>query len=144
MDTNEIKCLAEIMKNNGVTNLEIESGKLKIKMERATCVGSVSNGNIVNIDNTQVVSTETQVPVDNGKYITSPMVGVFYAAPGPNESPFVKEGSVVKGSDVVCIIEAMKLMNEITAQMSGKIVEILVKNGDVVEYGQKLFRVEAE
>ena len=74
-------------------------------------------------------------------YITAPMVGVFYAAAAPGEPPFVKEGSIVKKTDTVCIIEAMKLMNDIAAECDGEICEILVKNGDIVEYGQKLFKV---
>ncbi len=143
MDTNEIKCLAEIMKNNDVTNLEIESGKLKIKIERASLKSeSPSALNTSSVTNINHVADEKES--NDGKYITSPMVGVFYAAPGPNAAPFVKEGTQVKHDDVVCIIEAMKLMNEITAQTQGKIVEILVKNGDVVEYGQKLFKIALE
>lgn len=70
------------------------------------------------------------------------MVGVFYTAPSPEADPYVKVGSVVNKGDVVCIIEAMKLMNEVTATQSGTIKEILAENGDIVEYGQPLFVVE--
>ena len=137
MDTNEIKSLAEIMKNNDVTSLEIEDGKMKIKMERGASVAYVASPSSIDC-----TLSEASVKNDNCYYITSPMVGVFYAAPAPNEAPFVKEGSVVKKTDTVCIIEAMKLMNDIAAECEGKITEVLVKNGDVVEYGQKLFKVE--
>lgn len=71
----------------------------------------------------------------------SPMVGVFYAAPGPDQAPFVEVGKRVKKGDVLCIIEAMKLMNEITAEQDGEIVDICVSDGDVVEYGQTLFKI---
>ncbi len=73
--------------------------------------------------------------------VKSPMVGVFYAAPSPDAEPFVQVGSKVKKGDVLCIIEAMKLMNEITAEQDGEIVDICVQNGDVVEYGQTLFKI---
>jgi acetyl-CoA carboxylase biotin carboxyl carrier protein len=75
--------------------------------------------------------------------ITSPMVGTFYRSPGPDESPFVEIGDIVKKGHTVCIIEAMKLMNEIESEASGKIVEILVENTQPVEYGQVLMRIEA-
>ncbi len=73
--------------------------------------------------------------------VTSPMVGVFYAAPAPDQEPFVKVGSKVKKGDVLCIIEAMKLMNEITAEQDGEVVDICVHSGDVVEFGQPLFKI---
>ena len=74
--------------------------------------------------------------------VKSPMVGVFYAAPSPDAQPFVQVGSKVKKGDVLCIIEAMKLMNEITAEQDGTIVEICAQNGQAVEYGTPLFRYE--
>ena len=79
---------------------------------------------------------------DNRKAITSPMVGTFYAASSPTASPYVEVGNVISEGQVVCIIEAMKLMNEIEADISGKIVEICVQNGDTVEFGQTLMYVE--
>lgn len=72
----------------------------------------------------------------------SPMVGVFYSAPSPQSKPFVEVGSRVKKGDVLCIVEAMKLMNEITAELDGEIVEVCAASGDVVEYGQTLFRIQ--
>ncbi|CDA61659.1 acetyl-CoA carboxylase biotin carboxyl carrier protein subunit [Clostridium sp. CAG:169] len=72
----------------------------------------------------------------------SPMVGVFYSAPSPQSKPFVEVGSRVKKGDVLCIVEAMKLMNEITAELDGEIVEVGAASGDVVEYGQTLFRIQ--
>ena len=74
--------------------------------------------------------------------IISPMVGTFYQSPGPNEVPFIKKGDVVEKKQIVCIIEAMKLMNEIEAEVTGEIVEILVNDGDIVDCGQALMRVK--
>lgn len=79
---------------------------------------------------------------DNGTYIRSPMVGTFYTAPSPESPPFVTAGDPVTEETVVCIVEAMKVMNEIKAEMKGKIAEVLVENGDSVEYGQPLFRIQ--
>ena len=81
-------------------------------------------------------------PAKKGKPLTSPMVGTFYSAPSPDAEPFVKVGQTVKEGDVVCIVEAMKLMNEIEAEVSGKIVEICVSDGQPVEFGQVLMYVE--
>jgi len=78
----------------------------------------------------------------NHKQVTSPFVGTFYRAPAPNAEPYAREGQLVKKGDVLCIIEAMKLMNEIEAELSGKIVSILVENGQAVEFGEPLFVIE--
>ncbi|MEB1806545.1 MAG: acetyl-CoA carboxylase biotin carboxyl carrier protein [Bacillaceae bacterium] len=91
----------------------------------------------------QPVQTETKVK-DTHVTIKSPMVGTFYAAPAPDAQPYVKPGDHVNESTIVCILEAMKLMNELEAEVNGKIVEILVQNGELVEYGQPLFVVQPE
>ena len=89
------------------------------------------------------VATEAKVEsAPKGTPITAPMVGTFYSAPSPDAAPFVKVGDSVSAGQVVCIIEAMKLMNEIEAEVSGKITEICVKNGDAIEFGQVLMYVE--
>ena len=94
----------------------------------------------------QAASAPAQAPAAKeevkGKAITSPMVGTFYAASSPEAAPFVEVGSTVNVGDVVCIIEAMKLMNEIKAEQAGKVVQICVKNGDPIEFGQVLMYVE--
>lgn len=93
-----------------------------------------------------VAAEQTSAPqtpaADNSRTIKAPMVGVFYAAASPDSSPFVTVGQRVEKGDVVCIIEAMKLMNEITAEQSGVITEICVNNEDIVEYGQDLFKIQ--
>ena len=143
MDTNEIKNLAELMKDNDVTNLEIEDGKIKIKLERAVHSGNVTYNAVPVATFSESNTLENNPKEDPCDYITAPMVGVFYSSAAPGEPPFVKEGSVVKKTDTVCIIEAMKLMNDIASGCDGEITEILVKNGDIVEYGQKLFKVKS-
>jgi acetyl-CoA carboxylase biotin carboxyl carrier protein len=92
----------------------------------------------------QETNQETSIDTANLHKITSPMVGTFYQSPSPGAEPFVKKGSVVTKDTVVCIIEAMKLFNEIEAEVNGEIVEILVKDGQLVEYGQPLFLVKPE
>ena len=87
-------------------------------------------------------TTEEKAPEQKGTPITSPMVGTFYAAPSPDAEPFVEVGKTIAEGDVVCIVEAMKLMNEIKAEHSGKVTQICVKNGDPVEFGQVLMYVE--
>jgi len=90
----------------------------------------------------QAIGGETKGPAEEKLLeIKSPLVGTFYATPSPDSEPFVEVGSKVEENSVVCIIEAMKVMNEIKAEVSGTIAEILVKNGEAVEYGQVLFRV---
>lgn len=92
----------------------------------------------------QIVSEETPAAEESkieGKYVVSPMVGTFYSAASPDDPSFVKAGDIVDENTVVCIIEAMKVMNEVKAGMSGKIVEICVENGHPVEFGTKLFRI---
>ncbi|WP_369770200.1 acetyl-CoA carboxylase biotin carboxyl carrier protein [Geobacillus sp. WSUCF1] len=93
---------------------------------------------------TPVVKEEKPAVEGNLHQITSPMVGTFYAAPAPDKPPYVKPGDKVKKDTVVCIIEAMKLFNEIEAEVDGEIVEVLVQNGQLVEYGQPLFLVKPE
>ncbi|PRO66706.1 acetyl-CoA carboxylase biotin carboxyl carrier protein [Alkalicoccus urumqiensis] len=94
---------------------------------------------------TSSASEKTEAEDRSGTHaVTSPMVGTFYAAPSPDADPYVTKGDTVKQDSVVCIVEAMKLMNEIEAEVNGEIVEVLVKDGELVEYGQDLFLVKPE
>ena len=142
METNEIKSLAEIMKNNDIVNLEIEDGKMKIRLERGNAAGTIVYTADAADSKAAPVAAAPAPKAEDADYIKAPMVGVFYASAAPGEPSFVKEGSVIKKTDTVCIIEAMKLMNDIAAGCDGEIVEILVKSGDIVEYGQKLFKIK--
>lgn len=151
MDIKNIKSLADIMKSNDIQVIEVTEGDFKIRMEKGTnssvivAPPAMSNMPVVMPERALSVTQETQsalTVVKEGTEIKSPMVGVFYAAPSPDAEPFVKVGSSVKKGDVLCIIEAMKLMNEIVAEQDGTITEVCMKNGDVVEYSQVLFRIK--
>ncbi len=142
MKIDELKELADFMAENSISVLEIEEEggeepKKKIRIEKT--VGSVQAA-------PQAVQTEKKAPAQekevSGKAVKSPMVGVFYAAASPEEEPYVQVGDKVKKGDVLCIIEAMKLMNEITADEDGEIAKICVSDGQVVEYGQCLFLIK--
>ena len=151
MEYSDISKLIEDMGNSKLTSIDIEfPDGIKIKMEKkeektiepVSIVKETVNTKINtkidfnDTDNTSIVNLE-----NTGKIITSPMIGTFYAKPSPDSNPYVEVGSVVKKGDTVCIIEAMKLMNEIETEFEGKIVEILVKDGEMVEYGKPLFKV---
>lgn len=139
MDLQQIKELALLMQQTGLTSLHLTEGAVNIQMERAGTAAAVC---------AQPIQTECPQPQENpkpqqeGHKVLSPMVGVFYSAPSPQSKPFVEVGSRVKKGDVLCIVEAMKLMNEITAELDGEIVEVCAASGDVVEYGQTLFRIQ--
>ena len=124
MKISDIKALAELVRKNNLSALDLSEGELHIRIENAPAPA-----------------------VDNGpdfgaaRMIVSPMVGVFFASPSPDDPPFVKVGQKVHKGDVLCIIEAMKLMNEITAEEDGEIIDVCAANGSVVEYGQTLFKL---
>lgn len=139
MDINNIEALAAVVKNYGLTSLEITEGETKIKLKKEQISAPVKYETVTE---TPIAEQKTETIVDNavsGKAVKAPMVGVFYAASAPGEEPFVSVGTRVKKGDVLCIIEAMKLMNEITAECDGEIAEICAENEQVVEYGQTLF-----
>lgn len=148
MEYSDIKKLIEDMGNSKLTSLDIEfPDGIKIKMEKKEEKVVVNNVNqdskdvaIVEQVAEEVIETNIN-KVQEGRIITSPMIGTFYAKPSPDSNPYVEVGTVVKKGDTVCIIEAMKLMNEIESEFDGKIVEILVKDGEMVEYGKPLFRI---
>lgn len=138
MESKMIKELAEIMKANDVCRLDIEENHCKISMERSGQVYVQSEA----LPQAVEILPEKQEPTENYIEIKSPMVGVFYSAKAPGEKDFVSVGDQVQKGDVLCIIEAMKLMNDITAEHSGTVAEICVANGDIVEYGQVLFKLK--
>lgn len=141
----ELKKLIKILEESQLTSIKISDKKDSVCIEKAPASAPAVTYTATAPSQTAPVSApESSVPpapIPSGKTIDSPMVGVFYSAPNPDSAPFVSLGQEVKKGDVVCIIEAMKIMNEITAEESGKITEILVNNGDVVEYGQPMFRI---
>ncbi len=148
MNINEIKALAEMMSEHGLTLVEVESDEINIKLEKNVAPISVPMPIATPVAPTPVVTTSEPTPtastesaVAQGTVITSPTVGVYYSSPSPDSAPYVSLGSTVKKGDVLCIVEAMKLMNEITSECDGEIVEIFLNNADVVEFSQPLFRI---
>lgn len=151
-DTEYIEKLAKIIAENDLNELSLEDGNQAITI-RKDLPEVVSAGVAMPVATAPVVApaptaapaapkTEVAEPAKSGKAIVSPMVGTFYSKPAPDKEPFVKLGDTVSAGDVVCIIEAMKLMNEIESEFSGKIIEICVEDGQAVEYGQTIMYVE--
>ena len=138
MDIKDIRDLAAIMSEMGLTALKYQSGGDIIELKRFAGVQAMAETN-THFATYEALNDE---PVSPGIFtIKSPMVGVFYCAPSPDQEPFVAVGDSVHAGDVLCIIETMKIMNEITAERDGTISEICVDNRDVVEFGQPLFRI---
>ena len=153
IDLKQIKELIEIMKQNGLEELEIKHGDNKIFLRKSQPQPAsspiITSFPMMKQESasfpTSAQADNQSVPVqDNLISITSPIVGTFYAKPSPDSEPFVEVGSQVGSQTVVCIIEAMKVMNEIKAETSGTIVEAFVNDGQAVEYGQVLFKVKPD
>ena len=147
MDTRQIKALMKDFDESNLSRLKIEKEGFSVEFEKATVatapVQQVAQAAapVAAPAQTAPVATEA-APAHDGDYILSPMVGTFYEAPSPDSPPFVKVGDVVKKRQTLAILEAMKIMNELEADFDCKIVEILVKNGQAVEYDMPLFAVE--
>ena len=142
MDIKRLKKLVDFFEKNKIlSELEVEESGVRIKLKK----GEMGGGQV---SSSKEVTAPTKKPskkdnIDNNLVIIeSPMVGIFYSAPSPETDPYVNEGDVVKKGQTICIVEAMKLMNEIESELNGKIVSILVENGNPVEYGEPLFYVE--
>ena len=135
MDEANIRKYALLMKELELTGLEIRENDRVVRLERTLAAAPV-------VTAVQTLLEKVEKPSVGEVTVTSPMVGVFYAAPAENSEPFVKVGDRVRKGDTLCIIEAMKLMNEITADQDGEIAEICAVNGQVVEYGSELFRLK--
>jgi acetyl-CoA carboxylase biotin carboxyl carrier protein len=152
-DLQKIRELIEIMRQNDLLEVEIKHGEDKIFLKRCLpqqpIVGTAPMAGPQAATPAGVVSeslSQPRVPrqQENLVEIKSPIVGTFYATPSPDSGPYVEAGSRVTPQTVVCVIEAMKVMNEIKAETSGTVVEVLVTNGQAVEYGQVLFRVRPD
>jgi len=146
MDLRKLKKLIDLVEESGIAEIEVTEGEEKVRITRATAAQPVfaapaAIAPVVAAAPAPAVSAAPAVR-DLSNAQKSPMVGTFYRAPGPNAPAFVEIGQQVKAGDTLCIIEAMKLMNEIEAEKSGVIKEILVDNGTPVEYGEPLFIIE--
>jgi len=153
IDYEELRKLIALLEEKNLTQFELEVEGFKIKLSRS--LGNSSNPTQVVFSpapteaaRMMAANGEIAAPIPtpaedkNIHYITSPMVGTFYRAPSPTSPPFVDIGDAVKKGQTLCIVEAMKLMNEIESDVSGVVVDILVENGKPVEYGQKLFAIK--
>jgi len=149
MDLRKLKKLIDLVQESGIAELEITEGEEKVRIAKGGQVsvaaagagwgpgGAPSSGGPSGLP--VEGSTAAVAPTETRHLIKAPMVGTFYRAPAPDAKPFVEIGQSIKEGETICIIEAMKLMNEIEADASGNVVEILVENGQPVEYGQPLF-----
>lgn len=153
MNLKEIKEMVALMKDNDLTELELEREGLKIRLSRSNASNVVfermpqqSNmgyiGQSQDIPQPAVTQAVVTAPISGGLEIKAPMVGTFYRSPSPDASAFVDVGGTVEIGQVICIIEAMKLMNEIKSEVRGKIKSISVENADPIEFGQVLFVIE--
>jgi len=153
MDLNLIKKLVKIVDSTEITDLEIEEEGVRIKIaKKIRNAQLVTNPQMIATSLTQSSanasesSSEETVDKENKKEnlheIHSPIVGTFYRAPAPDADPYIQIGDTISSGSVLCIVEAMKLMNEIESDVSGKVVKILVENGKPVEYNQPLFLIE--
>ena len=150
MEYEKIKQLMEDMGNSKLTAIDIDfpdGTKISMKKEEKQVMKVAEEVPKVNLSQKTEVMVETKDEGNkekllDGKIVTSPMVGTFYAKPSPNSDPYVTVGQKVKKGDVLCIIEAMKLMNEIESEWEGEVVEILVKEEEPVEYGKPLFVIK--
>ena len=146
----KLKEIIYILENSEINEIDINFWGRKFRVVKSPGVNVIEDGSVKNFSDfsEQVEKTDTKPhsaensPASTNQEILSPMPGTFYAAPSPDAEVFVKEGVAIKKGDTLCIIEAMKIMNEIEAEQSGVISEILIKNGEPVEYNQPLFKID--
>ena len=144
MELENLVKLIQAVSDSALSGFEYEEGnvKLNIRKEKEPVKGTNENVQVVTIEQkTQAAKAEIPAMEPNGNLVKSPLVGTFYAAPAEDARPFVSVGDSVKKGQTVAIVEAMKLMNEIESEFDGTVAEVLVKNGEAVEYGQPLFRI---
>jgi len=158
MDIRKIKKLIELLEESGIAEIEIKEGEEAVRISRMpTGAGAVQPPQGTHLGGTpsstmaaapgagaEVAAAESaaQKPKPSEHVITAPMVGTFYASPSPGAKPFVEIGDEIKVGQVLCIIEAMKMMNQIEADRAGRVASVMARNGDPVEFGQPLFVVE--
>jgi len=152
MDLRKLKTLIDLVSESGIAELEVTEGEDKVRIVKtpsATATQVTAPVSVSHIAPTSAATgsltasspaTDPEEPA--GHIVKSPMVGTFYRSPSPGAPPFIEQGATVKPGDTLCIIEAMKLLNEIEAEVGGTVTKILVDNGQPVEYGQPLFVIE--
>ena len=154
MDLRKIKKLMELLEESGIAEIEVKEGEESIKLSRNTQAvqniinpSAETNQTITTIDNVKdtVVTDDKKdksKELPDGDIITSPMVGTFYRSASPESKPFVEKGQKVSKGDTLCILEAMKMMNQVNAETGGTIIDILVDDAEPVEFGQPLFVIK--
>jgi acetyl-CoA carboxylase biotin carboxyl carrier protein len=148
LNLDELRELADLVIEHGFTDFEFENENIRVRLSKALTSPVVQTAPVTVMapaaaaqDQPQAAAAEEDVDAGLHKII-SPIVGTFYRSPGPDKDPYVSEGSRVSPETTVCIVEAMKLMNEIQAEVSGEVVKVYVENGQPVEYGQPLFGIK--
>jgi acetyl-CoA carboxylase biotin carboxyl carrier protein len=141
-DIEYVEKLAKVLADNSLTEISLEDGEQAITLRKEVIGVAQAPVAAPVVQNVAAPTEAAKEEVKKGKPLTSPMVGTFYKAPSPDAKAFVEVGQTIKEGDVVCIVEAMKLMNEIESEFSGKVVEICVQDGQPVEFGQVLMYVE--
>lgn len=154
MDIRKVKKLIEMLEESKISEIEIHEGEESVRISRVSSVTpaqtlvQVPAGESSMVADTVVQQTSGMAPElkeePEGNVVKSPMVGIFYESPSPGKVPFVELGKTVAKGEVLCIIEAMKIMNQIESEFSGIISKIMVENGEPVEYGQSLFIIKEE
>jgi acetyl-CoA carboxylase biotin carboxyl carrier protein len=151
MDIRKVKKLIELLEESGISEIEISEGEESVRISRYPQSGPVSVSTAAastaaaappagaTVAAPQVPATP---PPPRGQQVTAPMVGTFYSGPAPGAKPFVDIGTEVKPGDTLCVIEAMKMMNQIESEVAGRVVSVLVENGSPVEFGQALFVID--
>ena len=146
MDINKLEKVIKLLKDNDLHEIEIEEkdSRIKVKSSAEQQVVAPSYQTTPDASEGKVTAQKEEVEKTESKYklILSPMVGTFYRSPAPESPLYVEEGQVINKGQILCLVEAMKLMNEIEADIKGKIISILVENGQPVEYGEPLFEIE--
>lgn len=156
MDSKRLAEIADVMEDRGLTRVRVEEPDgTAVELERASAAqpvavpmpmpsamaAPVAAPAAMPVAPEPAAQTPAAAPEPKGTEVTAPMVGVFYAAPAPGDEPFVRVGSKVKAGETLCIIEAMKVLNEVTAEADGEVLEICVADGDLVEFGSCLMRI---
>jgi acetyl-CoA carboxylase biotin carboxyl carrier protein len=155
VDIRKVKKLIELLEESGISEIEISEGEESVRISRYPHPGAVS---VQTLQHAPVAlppaaapapapaatpeAAPAPPPAARGQQVTAPMVGTFYSGPAPGAKPFVEIGTEVKPGDTLCVIEAMKMMNQIESEVAGRVVSILVENGSPVEFGQPLFVIE--
>ena len=152
MDIRKVKKLIELLEESGISEIEISEGEESVRISRYPKPGAVVT--TTSAPSAPAAPAQAAAPAaaapegapaatpQRGQQVTAPMVGTFYSGPAPGAKPFVEIGTEVKPGDTLCVIEAMKMMNQIESEFAGRVVSILVENGSPVEFGQPLFVIE--